>query len=1460
MISGMTFLAIAVLTATSAQAAVWTEPDGFDFEIVEGCALTTPLTIGNSGATNLNFTVRTRLMSGEISVFETPGGQGATGSQSAQLKAARPAIDLSKTKHKSDQIIVRFRPRGLGVQQSRAEKNKIISSLGGGEIKREFRIVPGLSVVKLPPGQTVEKALSSFNSHSDVLYAEPDCEVRICSTMPNDPRFGELWGMNNTGQTGGKVDADIDAPEAWDIWQGSGEEIVIGVIDTGVDYTHPDLAGNMWKNLAELNGSPGVDDDDNGYIDDIYGYDFVNGDGDPMDDHYHGTHCAGTIGGVGNNSIGVAGVCWNIKIMAIKFLDSGGGGWTSDAIASVEYSVLMGARITSNSWGGGDYDQGLKDAIEAAGEAGCLFVAAAGNNSDNSDEYPMYPAAYDSSNIISVMAVDHTDQKASFSNYGPVSVDLGAPGVDILSCSPGGGYQLLSGTSMATPHVSGACGLLWSFDTSMTNQEVKSILLESVDTTLTGQCVSGGRLNVFNAICLTKVPWITVEPEQGVVGAGSTTDVNVIFDAIELEPGTYNAEILIMTDDPGSPATVPVTMNVNPDALVVSPDEDFESTGSKGGPFTPTSKVYTLTNQGSESVNWEVLGSADWLEVVPSEGVIEAEESIEVTVSITAQAEMLDPNIYSLVLTFKNVDSGSVKPRNVFLTVKPPDMFTDSFDTGGNFRDISLTLRPNGSIAGYEACRDTVNEFPTNPNGGTYLALGDDDYAEVVLADGKEVIFYGESYDRIYVGSNGYITFEDGDTEYNGTLENHFSLPRISGYFTDLTPATSQNISFKQLEDRVAVTFIDVPIFGDKTAKNSFQIEMFFVDGTIRMTWLKLADVAGVAGISEGKGLPPEFFEESDLYGYPICWPLGDYNKDYAVNLEDLSLFVAQWLQDDCGYPMWCDRTDLDYSSIVDGVDYSIFAENWWLVKSTMPPAIAWWKFDEGTGTIAYDSAGDNDGQLVNGPVWATGQINGALSFDGTNDYVLVPNDESQQIKTDQITLSAWIRLSANVGNTQRRIICKQESNLIHWGLAIFGNGYGGSTGNQLVFHDSSGTVFYNCISQTNLSINQWYHVAVTDNAGEIRIYLDGQLNRSDSNGYGIPEQISAPINIGKTNPETDFFFNGIIDDVRFYNAALSAEQIEQIYRDGLSRKASNPNPADGDTGVDPNVALSWSPGKDAVSHDVYFGTDYNEVNDADTDDSDIYMGNQDANSWNTNNYDSNGLEPDTTFYWRIDEISAAITTKGDVWSFTTISEGDVNLASWWKFDEGTGTIAYDSAGDNDGQLVNGPIWTTGKINGGLGFDGVNDYVDCGSGPSNYDNITVSTWMKTSTQGALVSNRDSGGSYGTWFTLFSNLIEIGDNSQGGYRWLTFNTPTLDGSWHHVVYTKDGTNHAIYVDGALDRSFTSNADISQVRPMFIGLRWNRSNSPFWFNGTIDDVRIYDRALSAAEVWQLYQSGL
>jgi subtilisin family serine protease len=1447
-------LIITALPSTNILAGVWVEPNSFDITTIEGCVETRTLTIGNDGLADLTFLVRTRQVPNTEMAVAKGGGLFAQATTSS-IPQNHDFTVAENVPYKADELIVRFGNKTTRQRISSSKKAQILDSFGGARVKRDFKIVPGLSVVKLPAGMTVEATLKKFNQSADILYAQPNYEVHALSTIPNDTRFNELWGMNNTGQSGGTVDADIDAPEAWDIATGSGK-IVVAVIDTGVDYTHPDLAANMWTNQAELNGTPGVDDDHNGYIDDIYGYDFCNNDGNPMDDHYHGTHCAGTIGAVGNNSQGVTGVCWNVKIMALKFLNSSGSGYTEDAIRAVEYSTLMGAKLSSNSWGGGGYSQGLKDAIDAAGTAGMLFVAAAGNDGTNNDIYPHYPSSYDSDSLISVMATDASDNRSSFSNYGPVSVDLGAPGSSILSCQPGNRYQYLSGTSMATPHVAGACALVWSINSSSGNTEVKNILLQTVDKTLTGLCVSQGRLNLYNAILETRAPWIKIKPEEGSISPGDSNELTVSFDATMMAPGTYKAEIVIISNDPCSPAIIPVTMQVNPDDLSVSPDEGFESSGTEHGPFTPACITYTLTNNGTGPVNWTATEPADWLTVTSSTGVLEPAETIDVSVCIDPNANLLDPNVYNATVVFTNTDSNSIKPRMATLTVKPPDYFTESFNTDSDLEGLMLTFSPDGSVAYYEACREKITAFPTDPNGSAYIPLGDDDFAEVVLNDNKNISFYGTNYDRFYIGSNGYITFSSGDTEYSGSLASHFELPRISGVFTDLSPVNNRNISYEQFDDRVVVTFQDVPGYGDKTSKNSFQIEMFFADGTICISYLNIDTTTFVAGLSKGAGLPPAFFVESDLIAYPICWPYGDFNRDYNVNFKDFTLFAAHWMETDCDIPYWCGKSDLDFSSITDITDLGIFAENWLAVEDwwLQPIPIAHWKLDEGSGTIAYDSAGSYDGTLYGDPTWTTGQIDGALDFNG-GDYVDITGSSGTgsplNIYNKNMSISAWAKFRGAGGT----IVARAKGYYITYRLGISSNQVYINT-----YKQGSGHWF---LTADALVPDTWYHlVGVFDRDGDLgRIYING-VKKAEGAMTIDPLSNDASTKIGCRNDTSDDSFNGIIDDVRIYNQALSAEEIWQLYREGLSKKASNPNPADGEEGVDPNVVLSWSPGKDAITHDVYFGTNYDDVNNA-TPDSNEYIGNFDVNSYNPN-----GLALETTYYWRIDEISPTITTKGDVWSFTTELNIDVNLVSWWKFDEGTGTIAYDSVGSYDGTLYGDPTWTTGQINGALDFNGGDNVNITGSSgtssPLNIynKNMSISAWVNFRGAGTIVAR--SKGYYITYRLAINadNRAYLNTYKSGIGHWvLTADEILVPNTWYHLVgvFDRDSDVGSIYINGVKKVEGAMTTDpASNDASTKIGCRNNASDDSF--NGKIDDVRIYNRALSAEVVEQLYQQGL
>ncbi len=366
---------------------------------------------------------------------------------------------------------------------------------------------------------TTDTLVNFLRQDPRVLYAEPNYVVQAVAT-PNDPQFSNLWGMLNTGQTigcggscyggaAGAAGADIGAPGAWDVSTGSRANVV-GIVDTGVDYTHPDLAANVWSAPSSFTvtigghtitcaaGTHGFRSVSNGRTMTC----------DPMDDNNHGSHVSGTIGAVGNNGTGVVGVNWTASIMGLKFLSSSGSGYTSDAINVIEFAIQAKAhfgaaanvRVLSNSWGGGGYSQALADEITKANANDMLFVAAAGNSAANDDTTAFYPADYAVPNVVAVAATTNKDVLASFSNWGPTKVALGAPGQDILSTVRNGGYAYYSGTSMATPHVSGAAALVLAACPSLDTAALRSALIGTVDKTLVGFVSSGGRLNVDAAV------------------------------------------------------------------------------------------------------------------------------------------------------------------------------------------------------------------------------------------------------------------------------------------------------------------------------------------------------------------------------------------------------------------------------------------------------------------------------------------------------------------------------------------------------------------------------------------------------------------------------------------------------------------------------------------------------------------------------------------------------------------------------------------------------------------------------------------------------------------------------------------------------------------------------------------------------------------------------------------------
>src|SRR3989338_4130451 len=338
-------------------------------------------------------------------------------------------LPVSPADYVPDELLVKFK--------SDIEKGSIqkAHALLGANKMKEFKFI-GFQHIKLPVGMSVEEGIQKYLQNPDVEYVQPNYILRIKTTTPNDTGYANLWGLHNTGQTvnntSGIVDADIDAPEAWDITTGS-DNVVIAVIDSGVAYDHPDLKDNIWTNPGETSCTDGIDNDGNGYVDDCKGWDFVGNDNAPYDFNGHGTHISGTIAAKGNNGLGVVGVNWNVRIMPIRTFDASDSVTTANLISGIQYATQGGANIINGSWGSYSYNQALFDAIKAFGQAGGLFIAASGNKSNNNDLYPIYPSSYNSPYIISVAATDQNDTLASFSNYGATSVDVGAPGVNIYS-------------------------------------------------------------------------------------------------------------------------------------------------------------------------------------------------------------------------------------------------------------------------------------------------------------------------------------------------------------------------------------------------------------------------------------------------------------------------------------------------------------------------------------------------------------------------------------------------------------------------------------------------------------------------------------------------------------------------------------------------------------------------------------------------------------------------------------------------------------------------------------------------------------------------------------------------------------------------------------------------------------------------------------------------------------------
>lgn len=561
-----------------------------------------------------------------------------------------------------------------------------------------------------------EELVQKLSGRKDIVYAEPNFELQALE-IPNDPYFGSQWALQNTGQSSdgfsaGTAGADISAVPAWDISTG-GITHVVGIVDTGFDYTHPDLQANIWSAptafTIPLNGSSLTCNAG------THGFNAITGACDPMDDNMHGTHVSGIIGSAGNNSLGVVGVNWTTQMVGLKFLSSAGYGYASDAVTAIEFAIQVKAffrstasadiRILSNSWGGGEFSQALQDEIDRAGNNDMLFVAAAGNSASNNDVVPAFPASMNRPNMIAVAATDNRDALASFSNYGPNSVHLGAPGVAVLSTLPGSTYGYLSGTSMATPYVSGAAALMLSACTLAT-PDLKKNLLDNVDLipALAGQTTTGGRLNVNRAI-------------RSCNGPAGLSPSSVSFGTVSLGK-SGNPRIVTLTNYQKAPLNLSSILTTG----------DFSQTNTCGSSLAPMAActitvTFTPSNAGAEKTQLEVFDDAvnsPQSAALVGTGALDIDltASTSITVATTSPGSVFAVN--SSIMNQGTASAGESVAGIYLSTTGLKDAYATEVGTvrvpaltGGNafLAQTSVTIPANLPLASYYVltCADDTN-------------------------------------------------------------------------------------------------------------------------------------------------------------------------------------------------------------------------------------------------------------------------------------------------------------------------------------------------------------------------------------------------------------------------------------------------------------------------------------------------------------------------------------------------------------------------------------------------------------------------------------------------------------------------------------------------------------------------------------------------------------------------------
>ncbi len=799
------------------------------------------LTVYNNGATSggLNYQI--------LETLKSPEAAASIKSLTAS-KTIYPEITESSFKiipgmdYVSDEVIVKFK--------STRGKEVSISAMSGKRKVKSFPLI-GADLYQLDSTVSMEQALADLAARGDVEYAEPNY-IAHAARIPNDPSYSLQWGL-----------ATVGAPAAWDVITGS-EDIIIAVVDSGVDYTHPDLSSRMWQNTGEIAGN-GIDDDGNGYIDDVRGWNFLSRTNDPMDDYEHGTHVAGIAAAATDNLTGISGMTWKNKVMALKFLGSSGTGPISLSIEAVQYAVKNGAKIINNSYTGGGFLRSMYSTISAANEAGVLMICAAGNEYNNNDSNPSYPANYGLPNVISVGATDSTDGWAAFSNYGN-TVHIAAPGKDILSTIPSNRYVTRNGTSMAAPMVSGAAALLLGLNPQMTAAEVRTLLLNSVDirSSLYGKVSTSGRLNVQKALEQAGISWLEETPRSGTIPASGFSVVTLRFDATYLPVGDTTGHLIIESNDTVNPRLniqVGLTVTLGDPNLSVSANPvDF------GQVRLGTYAIQTLilTQSGYSELTIQSLGlpkhfSVDALAIK----VLTRYESWEIPIrfdavtsasySETAYFETNDPDQPSLSVVLNAVAAPSpvIDLQPSFVSAST-DWATESYSVltiTNTVTEPSLPLNWNSVLSLTSTEHAGAASFggpdgyqmrwvdSLQPNGpiyqwkdisttGTRITGISDDSLTGPYDLGFSFPYYGKMYDKVYVGSNGYLVFVSSAVAIQPDVLPSTNAPAtlLAPFWGDLNPATHGSVYYQGDSTTFTVSYVDIPLFDNDSSYYNFQV------------------------------------------------------------------------------------------------------------------------------------------------------------------------------------------------------------------------------------------------------------------------------------------------------------------------------------------------------------------------------------------------------------------------------------------------------------------------------------------------------------------------------------------------------------------------------------------------------------------------------------------------------------